>query len=170
VAGVGGLAMLWVAVEGISEGDDTWAPLMLIAVAVCLWAVQIVRKSPSPSGRLLAAGVYAAGAIGFGVAARSIGAVVVGMAGSAALSVGFPFLLGATQKLVDLPAQTGIEAFDGRTATVAAWDAATNRGTVRLDGSLWNATAAVPVRPGDEVLVIGHERMELRITPTSVAP
>jgi membrane-bound ClpP family serine protease len=170
VAGIGGLAMLWVALEGIAEGDDTWAPLMLIAVAVCLWAVQIVRKSPSPSGRLLAAGVYAAGAIGFGVAARSIGAVIVGMAGAAALSAGFPFLLGATQKLVDLPAQTGLEAFDGRTATVVAWDAGASRGTVRLDGSLWNATATVPVRPGDDVLVIGHERMELRITPTSVAP
>ena len=92
------------------------------------------------------------------------------LAGAAALSAGFPFLLGATQKLVDLPAQTGIEAFDGRTATVVSWDTATNRGTVRLDGSLWNAAATVPVRSGDEVLVIGHERMELRITPTSVAP
>jgi membrane-bound ClpP family serine protease len=170
VAGIGGLAMLWVAVEGVSEGDDTWAPLMLIAVAVCLWAVQIVRKSPSASGRLVAAGVYAAGAIGFGVAARSIGAVIVGMVGAAALSAGFPFLLGATQKLADLPAQTGLEAFDGRTAMVVSWDPTVNRGTVRLDGSLWNATATLPVRPGDEVRVVGHERMELRITPTSVAP
>jgi membrane-bound ClpP family serine protease len=170
VAGIGGFALLWVGVAGVAEGDDTWAPLMLIAVAVCLWAVQIVRTSPSPAGRLVAAGVYAAGAIGFGVAARSIGAVIVGMVGAAALSAGFPFLLGATQKLADLPAQTGLEAFDGRTATVTSWDPATNRGTVRLDGSLWNATSTVPVRPGDEVLVVGHERMELRITPTSVAP
>lgn len=170
VAGIGGLAMLWVAVVGISAGDETWAPLMLIAVAVCLWAVQIVRKSPSSSGRLLAAGVYAAGAIGFGVAARSIGAVVVGMAGAAALSAGFPFLLSATARLADLQPQTGLEAFDGRTATVVSWDPATNRGTVRLDGSLWNATAVVPVRPGDEVRVVGHERLELRVTPASVSP
>ena len=170
VAGIGGLAMLWVAVAGIADGDDTWAPLMLIAVAVCLWAVQIVRKSPSASGRLVAAGLYAAGAIGFGIAAKSVGAVIVGMVGSAGLSAGFPLLLNATARLDALPAQTGLEAFDGRKATVASWDPASNRGTVRLDGSLWNATATVPVRSGDEVLVVGHERMELRITPTSVAP
>lgn len=170
VAGIGGLALLGVGVAGISDGDDTWAPLMLIAVAVCLWAVQIVRKSPSPSGRLLAAGLYAAGAIGFGVAARSIGAVAVGIAGAAALSAGFPFLLGATERLAALPAQTGLEAFDGRRAAVVSWDPAANRGTVRLDGSLWTATATVPVRPGDEVVVVGHERMELRIIPAPVAP
>ena len=170
VAGIGGLALLWVGVQGISEGDDTWAPLMLIAVAVCLWGVQIVRKSPSPSGRLLAAGLYAAGAIGFGVAARSIGAIVVGIVGAAALSAGFPFLLGATERLAALQPQTGLEAFDGRRAAVVSWDPAANRGTVRLDGSLWTAIATVPVRPGDEVVVVGHERMELRIIPAPVAP
>jgi membrane protein implicated in regulation of membrane protease activity len=51
-----------------------------------------------------------------------------------------------------------------------SWDFDANRGTVRLDGSLWNATADVPVRPGDEVLVVGHERMELHIIPAPVAP
>jgi membrane protein implicated in regulation of membrane protease activity len=63
-----------------------------------------------------------------------------------------------------------MEALEGRKATVASWDWEANRGTVRLDGSLWNATADVPVREGDEVLVIGHERMELRIIPAPVAP
>jgi len=51
-----------------------------------------------------------------------------------------------------------------------SWEWEANRGTVRLDGSLWNATADVPVRAGDEVLVVGHERMELRIIPAPVAP
>ena len=74
---------------------------------------------------------------------------------------------------MDQPPQVGIEAFEGRRATVVSWDwepGRPSRGTVRLDGSLWNAVATVPVREGDEVLVVGHERMELRITPTSVAP
>lgn len=170
MAGIGGLALLWVGVAGVSQGDDTWAPLMLIAVAVCLWAVQIVRKSASSSGQLIAAGIYALGTIGFGAAAGSIGAMAVGAAATGGLSAGFPVLLRQTRRLLEEPAQVGMEAFDGRRATVESWDWQTNRGTVRLDGSLWNATATVPVREGDEVLVVGHERMELWIIPAPVAP
>jgi membrane protein implicated in regulation of membrane protease activity len=162
--------MLWVAVEGISQRDETWAPLMLIAVAVCLWAILLVRKTASPSGLATAAGLYAVGTVGYGAVTGSVGAIGVGAVATAALSAGFPVLLRQTRRLLDEPPQVGMEAFEGRKATVAFWDWEANRGTVRLDGSLWNATADVPVREGDEVLVIGHERMELRIIPTPVAP
>jgi membrane protein implicated in regulation of membrane protease activity len=170
VAGIGGFALLWVGVQGVSEGDDTWAPLMLIAVAVGLWAVLLVRKTESSTGRATAAGLYALGTIGFGAAAGSVGAMAVGAVATGGLSAVFPVLLGATRRLLDQPAQVGMEAFDGRKATVVSWDWEANRGTVRLDGSLWNATATVPVREGDEVLVVGHERMELRIIPAPVSP
>ncbi len=66
-----------------------------------------------------------------------------------------------------------MEALEGRKAVVVSWDwgpGKPSRGTVRLDGSLWNASADVPVHPDDEVLVVGHERMELRIIPVPVAP
>ena len=162
--------MLWVAIEGISQRDETWAPLMLIAVAVCLWAVLLVRKTDARSGRTTAAGLYAAGTVGYGAATGSVAAIVVGVAATAGLSAGFPVLLRQTQRLLDQPPQVGMEAFEGRKAIVASWEWEANRGTVRLDGSLWNATADVPVREGDEVLVIGHERMELRIIPAPVAP
>jgi len=102
-----------------------------------------------------------------------VGAMVVGAAATAGLSVAFPVLLRQTQRLLDQPAQVGMEAFDGRRAVVVSWDwepGGPSRGTVRLDGSLWNATADVPVREGDEVLVVGHERMELRVTPAPVSP
>jgi membrane protein implicated in regulation of membrane protease activity len=86
------------------------------------------------------------------------------------LSAVFPVLLHATRRLLDQPAQVGMEAYEGRKAAVVSWDPGNQRGTVRLDGSLWNATADLPVRPGDEVLVVGHERMELRIIPAPVSP
>jgi membrane-bound ClpP family serine protease len=173
VAGVGGFAMLWVGLEGVSQRDETWAPLMLIAVSVCLWAVLLVRKTASPTGLVTAAGLYAVGTLGYGAATASVGAMLVGAAATAGLSAVFPVLLRQTQRLIDRPPQVGMEAFDGRRATVVSWDwepGGTSRGTVRLDGSLWNAVANVPVREGDEVLVVGHERMELRIIPAPVSP
>jgi membrane-bound ClpP family serine protease len=170
VAGIGGFAMLWVGVGGISQRDETWAPLMLIAVAVCLWAVLLVRKTASPSGLATAAGLYAVGTVGYGAVTGNLGAMGVGAVATVGLSAGFPFLLRQTRRLLDQPPQVGMEAFEGRKATVASWNWEANRGTVRLDGSLWNATADVPVQEGDEVLVIGHERMELRIIPAPVAP
>jgi membrane-bound ClpP family serine protease len=170
VAGVSGFALLWIAVKGIAQGGHTWAPLMLIAVAVSLWAVLLVRRTASPSGRLVAAGLYAFGSVGFGAVTGSPGAVAVGIAATGGLATVFPVLLRATDRLLDRPPQVGMESFEGRTATVVAWDPHTNRGTVRLEGSLWNATATVPVRPGDDVLVLGHERMELQVVPTPVIP
>jgi membrane-bound ClpP family serine protease len=162
--------MLWIGIQGVAERDETWAPLMLIAVAVCLWAVLLVRKTGSQSGLATAAGLYAVGTMGYGVLTASVSAVAVGAVGTAGLWAGFPVLLRQTARLLDQPPQVGMEAFEGRRATVVSWDWGTNRGTVRLDGSLWSASATVPVREGDEVLVVGHERMELRIIPAPVAP
>jgi membrane protein implicated in regulation of membrane protease activity len=171
VAGIGGFAMLWVAVDGISQRDETWAPLMLIAVAVCLWGVLLVRKTGTPSGLATAAGLYAVGTVGYGVVTGSVGAMAVGAVATAGLSAGFPVLLRQIRRLLDdRPPQVGMEACDGRRATVASWDWESNRGTVRLDGSLWNASSTVPVREGDEVVVIGHEGMQLRIIPAPVSP
>jgi membrane protein implicated in regulation of membrane protease activity len=170
VAGIGGFAMLWVGVEGVSQRDETWAPLMLIAVAVCLWAVLLVRNTAAPSGLATAAGLYALGTVGYGAVTASVGAMVVGAAATAGLSASFPVLLRQTERLLDRPPQVGMEALEGRRATVVSWEWEANRGTVRLDGSLWNAIANVPVREGDEVLVVGHERMELRIAPAPVSP
>ena len=162
--------MLGMGVSGVSQRDETWAPLMLIAVAVCLWGVLLVRKTASRSGLATAAGLYAIGTVGYGAVTSSMGAVVVGTVATAGLSAGFPFLLRQTVRLLDQPPQTGMEALEGRKAIVASWNWEANRGTVRLEGSLWNATADVPVREGDEVLVVGYDRMELRIIPAPVAP
>jgi membrane-bound ClpP family serine protease len=162
--------MLGLGVTGVSMRDETWAPLMLIAVAVCLWGVLLVRRTGSRSGLATAAGLYAVGSVGYGAVTGSGSAMTVGAIATVGLSAGFPFLLRQTTRLLDQPPQVGMEAFEGRKAVVASWDWESNRGTIRVDGSLWNATADVPVREGDEVLVIGHERMELRIIPAPVVP
>jgi membrane-bound ClpP family serine protease len=170
VAGIGGFAMLWVGIQGVAEGGHDWAALTLIAVGVALWAVLLVRRTPSVTGQAAAAGFYALGTVGFGLMADSPGAVAVGVAATGGLAATFPLLLRATNRLLNRPPQVGMEAFEGRRATVVSWDWEANRGTVRLDGSLWTATATVPVRSGDEVVVVGHDRMELRIIPAPVAP
>src|SRR5439155_19016855 len=117
-----------------------------------------------------AAGLYAAGTVGYGAVTGSVGAIGVGAVATAGLSAGFPVLLRQARRLLDQPPQVGMEAFEGRKATVASWDWEANRGTVRLDGSLWNATADLPIHTGDEVLVVGHERRELRRLPAPGAP
>jgi len=168
VAGIGGFSLLAAGMVGLSKGDDPWWPLMLIAVAVCLWAVLIARRSAPPAARLAAAGLYGAGAVGFGAAAGSPGAIAVGAAATVGLAAGFPVLLRATTRLLERRPHVGMEAFEGRSATVVRWDG--GQGTVRFDGSLWNATAEVPVLPGDEVVIVGHEGMVLWIIPAPVAP
>jgi membrane protein implicated in regulation of membrane protease activity len=168
VAGIGGFALLGVGGVGLSHGDEPWWPLVLIAVAVCLWAVLLARRSAPPSAQLAAAGLYALGSVGFGAAAGSAAAMAVGGAATIGLATGYPVLLRAATRLLEQTPQVGMEAFAGRKATVAQWEG--DRGTVRLDGSLWNAAADVLLFPGDEVVVVGHDRMVLWIIPAPVAP
>ena len=168
VAGIGGFALLGAGAVGLSHGDDPWWPLVFIAVAVCLWAVLIARRAAPPAAQVTAAGLYALGSIGFGAAAGSPGAVAVGGAATVGLAAGFPLLLEAATRLLERRPHVGMEALEGRAATVVRWDG--ERGTVRLDGSLWNASAEVALLPGDEVVVVGHEGMVLWIIPAPVAP
>jgi membrane protein implicated in regulation of membrane protease activity len=168
VAGIGGFALLGAALYGLAQGDDPWGPLVFIAVAVSLWAVLIARRSAPPVARVTASGLYGLGSVGFGLVAGSPGAVAVGAAATAGLTAGFPVLLRAATRLLERPSPVGMEALEGRAATVVRWDG--GRGTVRLDGSLWNAGAEVALLPGDEVVVVGHEGMLLWIIPAPVAP
>src|SRR5437879_3723585 len=120
--------MLWVGIDGVSPGHEAWAPLTLIAVAVGLWAVLLVRRSASPTGRLTAAGLYAVGTIGYGASTGSVGAMAVGSLATAGLSATFPVLLRATRRLLEQPAQVGLGGFAGRQARVAPWARDADRG------------------------------------------
>ena len=168
MAGIGGFGLLGVGVVGLAHGGAPWWPLAFIAVAVCLWAVLLARGSAPAPAQVTAAALYALGSVGFGAAAGSGAAVVVGSAATVGLAAGFPVLLRAAVRLLEAPPHVGMDALTGRAATVAQWDG--DRGTVRLDGSLWNAAAEVPLLAGDQVVVVGHDRMVLWIIPAPVLP
>jgi membrane protein implicated in regulation of membrane protease activity len=168
LAGVSGLGLAGAGAVALARQDEPWWPLVLVALAVCLWAVQLARRSAPPRTQLVAAGLYATGGVGYGIGARDAAAVVVAALAAVGLALAYPPLLAATKRLLEGPAQVGMEALVGRTAVVER--AAGHSGTVRLDGSLWNACTAsgeLPP-PGKAVLVDGYDGMMLRVTPVPV--
>ncbi|HEY3238409.1 MAG TPA: NfeD family protein [Acidimicrobiia bacterium] len=168
VAGVSGLGLAAAGAVALARQDEPWWPLLLVALAVCLWAVQLARRSASPRTQVLAAGLYAAGGVGYGIGAGDAAAVVVAALSAVGLALAYPSLLAATKRLLEGPPQVGMEALVGRRAVVER--AAGQSGTVRIDGSLWNACVAsgeLPP-PGNAVLVDGYDGMMLRVTPVPV--
>lgn len=172
IAGACGLALL--VTGGLAVERQDHAPLLLafIALGVCLWAVCLLRRSAGPTSQALAAGAYALGAIGYGVVAEDLAATLVGAAATVGLAASFPSLLAATRRLLDQPAQVGMESTVGRKAVVVAWSGDT--GTVRLEGSLWNAVlgpgasdteGAAVLKPGTPVRVDAYEAMLLTVSP-----
>jgi membrane-bound serine protease (ClpP class) len=170
IAGVTGFALSALGLLAVSRQDEAWWPLVLIAFAVCLWAVQLVRRSASPGVLLVATGLYALGGIGYGALAEDGATVAVAAVAAAGLAAGYRPLLKSTERLLAQPPAVGMDALVGRVATVERSDGHT--GTVRLDGSLWTATAGssgLP-EPGESVLVAGYDGMILLVTPVAVRP
>lgn len=168
LAGVSGLGLAGAGAVALTRQDNPWWPLLLVALAVCLWAVQLARRSAHPRTQWVAAGLYAAGGAGYGIGAGDAAAVVVAALAAVGLAFAYPPLLAATKKLLEGPAQVGMEALVGRRAVVER--AGGPSGTVRIDGSLWNACVATGELPppGNTVLVDGYDGMMLRVTPVPV--
>ena len=170
VAGFTGLALSALGSVAVGRQDQAWWPLVLIALAVCLWGVQLVRRSASPGALALATGLYALGGISYGALAHDAPTVAVAGVAAVGLAAGYRPLLKSTERLLARPPTVGMDSLVGRLATVERSDGHT--GTVRLDGSLWTATAgsyALP-GPGESVLVAGYDGMILLVTPVAVRP
>jgi membrane protein implicated in regulation of membrane protease activity len=164
LAGISGLGLAGAGTLALARQDEPWWPLLLVALAVCLWAVQLARRSASAPAQAVATGLYAAGGAGYGLAAGDAATVVVAVLAAAGLTAGYPPLLAATRRLLAGPPQVGMEALIGRQALVERAEG--TRGTVRLDGSLWSAFSVsgdLPA-PGNSVLVDGFDGMMLRVT------
>jgi membrane-bound ClpP family serine protease len=161
VAGTASAVAVAIAGIGIAQQDADWWPLALVPAAMAVWAALVARRRAPLVAQVLAGGVYAGGAIGFALANEDGLALAVAVATSLALPAAFPRLCAAAERLVDLPAQVGMESFAGRIATVASWDA--GRGTVVLEGVHWSARGDGPFAEGDEVNVVGHDRMTLLV-------
>jgi membrane-bound ClpP family serine protease len=170
VAGVTGTALALGGLTAVSRQDHPWWPLLLIALAVSLWAVMLVRRSATPLSQVLAAGLYALGGIGYGLLSHDTPSVAVAAVAAVGLPAGFPSLMTATDRLLRERPQVGMDALVGRVATVERSEG--RQGTVRLDGSLWSATSGsgeLPA-PGDTVRVAGYHGMILLVTPVAVRP
>jgi membrane-bound serine protease (ClpP class) len=162
--GVAGLLSLVLGIAGvaaIARQDADWWPLLATAVGALLWAVLIARRRRSPSVELTAVVLFAGGAAVFGALAHSWGTAALGVGLALAAGAGFPSLHAAAVRLLDQPVKVGMEALVGEPGRVVAWDAGT--GTVRLHGSLWNATAPEPLADGDEVEVVGFSGMTIQV-------
>jgi membrane-bound ClpP family serine protease len=163
LAGTLGAALGVVAVIGIAESDDTWWPLIGPKVAVVLWAVLVASRKRSAVVEAIAVGLFAGGSLVFGVMAESPLAAAFGVAVAVPLGAGFPHLHERARRLLDQQPRVGLEALVGRSSEVVRWQGTS--GTVRLEGSLWNATSSHELDSGDPVTVVGHHGSTLEVAP-----
>ena len=173
VAGAAALGLAVIAVLSTGEGDTSWWPLSLVVLAVAVWCVLLVSRRTHRELQLGATLAFAAGSIGYGIAASDIATVIVAVIASIALPLTFPRLAHATRRVLDQPAQSGMEALVGRHGDVVAPATATlPHGilTVRVDGSRWNARSDQPLEPGTSVVVIGFTGTTLLVALEAPAP
>ena len=163
-AGVAGTLALLLGVAGVAaivRQDADWWPLLGPATGALLWAALIARRRRSPGGELTAVLLFAGGSVVFGALADSWSTAVLGVGLALACAAGFPALHRAATRLLDQPVKVGLEALVGEVGRVVSWDGTS--GIVRLQGSLWNATAPEPLTDGDEVEVVGWSRMTVQV-------
>ncbi|MGH9273703.1 MAG: NfeD family protein [Acidimicrobiales bacterium] len=163
IAGTLALVLSAAAVIGIERQDATWWPLLGPALAVVLWSVMVARRSRPPGLQVAAAVVFGAGSIAFGVMADSPFTAVIGAAGAVKMAILFPWVHGATRRLLERPTQVGMDSLVGATAEVVAWS--DSAGTVRLQGSLWSARSNQPLDIGDLVTVVAFAGTTLDVAP-----
>ena len=163
VAGTLALLLGVAALVGIDRQDAEWWPLLGPMTAVVLWAALVASRRRSPVLEPIALVLFGAGSVGFGWLADSPATVAVGLAITVTLGAGYPALHRAAMRLLERPAQVGMEALVGVLGVVAEWDGA--HGSVRLQGSLWTATSTAILAVGDEVEVQGFSGMTITVGP-----
>lgn len=168
LAGLTAFGLAAFAAVGISEGGFNWAPLLLCAVGVGLWAVMVARNEASVVQQAVAAGCFGTGSLLFAVAESDLPTFFLALGASLCLPAGFPVLFRKAGSLRDQPPAVGMESYVGRTATVSEWSG--GRGTVTLDGSYWNAAGPGGLRPGDPVVVTGFEGMCFTVRASAPTP
>lgn len=169
IAGVSGTVLGVLGVLAVDQQGEPWWPLLLVALAVCVWAVMLVRRSAPTPVQLMATFDYAAGGVGYGIVADDLGAIVVSIVCAVGLFAGYPSLLDAMTRLLNSPPQVGMEALIGRRAIVVERGDG-RHGRVRIEGALWTATSAAGIlpEPGEAVQVAGYDGMMLLVTPVTV--
>jgi membrane protein implicated in regulation of membrane protease activity len=150
-AGTAALILAVVGGAGVVRAEGPWWPLLAIAIAAVCWAVAVIGGRPHSAIERAGIGAFAGGSLLYGALADDLATVALGTGASVGAAMVVPMLGSRVAALRDAPSVTGQGALVGRPATVARWDE--TRGTIRLEGSLWNATGPSGLSAGDTVLV-----------------
>lgn len=162
LAGTAGIALAALAAWGAERQGDDWWPLLGVVAAVSVWGVLVAVHRHPLKVQLVAAALFASGALGYATTTGDSPAAVTAVVATGLLSgVAFPRIAGAAERLLGAPPQVGMEAMVGATATVNAW--ADGRGEVVLEGSLWSAEGPADLVPGDRVVVTETTGLSLRV-------
>jgi membrane-bound serine protease (ClpP class) len=153
IAGTVALVLGLVGAAGVVQAEGPWWPLLGVAVAALCWAVAVIGGRPRSGVERAGLGAFAAGSLLYGALADDLPTVAVGTGASVGASMLVPLLGARVAALRDAPSVTGQDALLGRPATVARWEG--TRGTIRLEGSLWNAAGPADLSVGEAVLVEG---------------
>lgn len=162
--GVAGSFALLLGIAGliaINRQDAQWWPLVGPALAVVMGGVLLARRERSVWVEAVSALLFGAGTVGFGLLADSIATAALGLALTVALAAGFPALHAAATRLLDRPDRVGMSSLVGERGRVVRWKG--EEGTVRLQGSLWNAVGG-KVKVDDDVEVVGFNGSTLEVT------
>lgn len=165
VPGIVGAISLLLAAYALQMLPINYVGLALVLLGIAL----IVAETFVPSfGALGLGGIVALtiGSImlldtdvpGFGISKSLIGAIAVVAGGTLLATLGFAL------KTRRNPVVTGRERMVGRTAV--AYEDFDGTGRVRVDGELWNATSAAPIRAGQTVTIIALDGLWLTVSPT----
>lgn len=165
VPGIVGAISLLLAAYALQMLPINYVGLALVLLGIAL----IVAETFVPSfGALGLGGIVALtiGSImlldtdvpGFGISKSLIGAIAIVAGGTLLATLGFAL------KTRRNPVVTGRERMVGRTAV--AYEDFDGTGRVRVDGELWNATSAAPIRAGQMVTIIALDGLWLTVSPT----
>lgn len=150
--------------NAVHQGRAAW-PLAVPLLVAAVLGLLLMRGKVTVTAELSSAAALAIAGVAWGTMNDSPAAVATGIALAVATPFGFRRLHAATRMLLDGPEQTGMDALVGRAATLVAWDQHSKTGSVRVDGSLWNAQPAPgeTIDPANAYEVIGHDRLTLLI-------
>jgi membrane protein implicated in regulation of membrane protease activity len=165
-----GIVLLIAAIAGIAGSGVAWWPLVLVAAAVVSWGVMLARRSAPPAQQGITLALFVLGGCIFGILATDVWTVLLALGATGGMTTAFPALFERSTRLLDQPAQVGMDALVGAHGTVARWEADAGRGTVRVHGSLWSAVrdhddeTDIALSEGAAVVVTGYQGMTLRVT------
>jgi membrane-bound serine protease (ClpP class) len=162
---IGGIALL-LALGGLAVLPLNFAGLALLLLGIAL----MTAEAFTPGVGALGIGGLVAFAIGsvflFDPSEADIDLRVAwpAVAGATAMSgFLFMFVIGLAVRARRRPVVAGAEWMIGRQARVVAW--AGDKGSVRVDGEVWQAVAAEPLAAGAAVRVLEREGLRLKVGP-----